>query len=53
MIAQAEGLFDTTGVFAGLAVLMVVVLAVDHLVHRLERRLLRWKQPSMTERRVS
>jgi NitT/TauT family transport system permease protein len=53
VIAQAEGLFDTTGVFAGLAVLMVVVLAVDHLVNRLERRLLRWKQPSMTERRVS
>lgn len=50
LIAQAEGLFDTTGVFAGMAVLMVVVLAVDHLVNRLERRLLRWKQPSRHER---
>lgn len=46
VIAQAEGLFDTTGVFAGLSVLMVVVVTVDHLVNRLERRLLRWKQPS-------
>jgi NitT/TauT family transport system permease protein len=49
VIAQAEGLFDTTGVFAGMAVLMVVVLVVDHLVNRLERRLLRWKHdPSLT-----
>jgi NitT/TauT family transport system permease protein len=49
VIAQAEGLFDTTGVFAGMAVLMVVVLGVDHLVNRLERRLLRWKHdPSLT-----
>jgi NitT/TauT family transport system permease protein len=46
VIAQREGLFDTTGVFAGLAVLMVVVLAVDHLVGRLERRLLHWKPSS-------
>jgi NitT/TauT family transport system permease protein len=46
VIAQGEGLFDTTAVFAGMAVLMVVVLVVDHLVNRLERRLLRWKPPS-------
>jgi NitT/TauT family transport system permease protein len=51
VIAQAEGLFDTTGVFAGLAILMVVVLIVDHLVNRLEDRLLRWKRPVVKERR--
>lgn len=52
VIAQSEGLFDTTGVFAGMAVLMVVVLLVDHLVNRLERRLLRWKHdPSLTRAR--
>lgn len=49
VIAQAEGLFDTTGVFAGMAVLLAVVLVVDHLVNRLERRLLRWKHdPTQT-----
>ncbi len=50
LIAQSEGLFDTTGVFAGLAVLLVVVLVVDAGVGRLERRLLRWKQSPTDER---
>jgi NitT/TauT family transport system permease protein len=50
VIAQGEGLFDTTSVFAGMAVLMVVVLVVDHLVNRLEQRLLSWKGPSAQER---
>lgn len=50
VIAQGEGLFDTTAVFAGMTVLMVVVLVVDHLVNRLERRLLRWKPPSVDPR---
>jgi NitT/TauT family transport system permease protein len=44
MIAQAEGVFDTTGVFAGMTVLAAGVLLVGALVNRLERRLLRWKQ---------
>jgi NitT/TauT family transport system permease protein len=43
LIAQAEGVFDTTGVFAGMAVLATGVLLVGSLVTRLERRLLRWK----------
>jgi len=43
MISQAEGVFDTTGVFAGMAILAAVVLAVGMLVDRLERYLLRWK----------
>jgi len=43
LIAQAEGVFDTTGVFAGMAVLAAGVLVVGGLVGRLERRLLRWK----------
>jgi len=50
VVAQAQGLFNTDEVFAGMAVLMVVVLAVDHLVNRLERRLLRWQQPSTSDR---
>jgi NitT/TauT family transport system permease protein len=43
LIAQAEGTFDTTGVFAGMAVLCAVVLLVGWGVSRLERWLLRWK----------
>ena len=43
LIAQAEGVFDTTGVLAGTALLGCVVLMVGALVSRLERRLLRWK----------
>lgn len=46
VIAQAEGLFDTTSVFAGMAVLMVVVLAIDSVVARVERRALRWAPTS-------
>lgn len=44
VISQAEGTFDTTGVFAGMAVLAVVVVAVSAAVTRLEKWLLRWKQ---------
>jgi len=43
LISQAEGTFDTTGVFAGMAVLSAVVLLVGWGVGRLERWLLRWK----------
>lgn len=43
LIAQAEGVFDTTGVFAGMAVLSASVLLVGWGVGRLERWLLRWK----------
>jgi NitT/TauT family transport system permease protein len=43
VISQAEGTFDTTGVFAGMTVLGVVVLVVSAAVTRLERWLLRWK----------
>jgi sulfonate transport system permease protein len=43
VISQAEGTFDTTGVFAGMAVLSVVVVIVGYGVTRLEGWLLRWK----------
>jgi NitT/TauT family transport system permease protein len=43
LISQAEGTFDTTGVFAGMVVLATVVLLVDLAVGLLERNLLRWK----------
>jgi NitT/TauT family transport system permease protein len=44
LIQQAEGVLDTTGVFAGMVVLSVVVLLVAQGVERLERWLLRWKE---------
>lgn len=50
LIAQAEGVFDTTGVFAGMTVLAAGVLFVGALVSRLERRLLRWKPDELTQR---
>src|SRR5579862_6422411 len=43
LIAQAEGTFDTTGVFAGMTVLSAVVLVIGWGVNRLEHWLLRWK----------
>jgi NitT/TauT family transport system permease protein len=43
VIAQAEGTFDTTGVFAGMFVLSIVVVGASAVVSRLERWLLRWK----------
>ena len=44
VISQAEGTFDTTGVFAGMTVLGVVVVIVSAGVTKLERWLLRWKK---------
>jgi NitT/TauT family transport system permease protein len=44
VISQAEGTFDTTGVFAGMTVLGIVVVIVSAGVTRLERWLLRWKE---------
>jgi len=44
VIAQAEGTFDTTGVFAGMTVLAIVVVIASAGVSRLERWLLRWKR---------
>lgn len=43
VIAQSEGTFDTTGVFAGMTVLAVFTLVIDQIVTGIERRLLAWK----------
>jgi NitT/TauT family transport system permease protein len=51
VISQAEGVFDTTGVFAGMTVLAIVVLAVGAGVSRLERGLLRWKPKQVSAAR--
>jgi len=43
LIQQAEGVFDVTGVFAGMFVLMGFVLVIDALVTLVEDRLLVWR----------
>lgn len=43
VVAQAQGIFDTAGVFAGLILTSAVVLVIDLAIHRLERYLLRWR----------
>lgn len=52
-IAAAQGTFDTTGVFAGLVILAVVVFFVDMGVTKIENHLLRWKPPQASETRSS
>src|SRR6476646_9845594 len=48
LIQQAEGTFDTTGVFAGMVILAVFVLVIDWLVTLVERRQLVWRPPAAT-----
>ena len=43
LIGQASGLFDTAGVFAGLAVLAVTGIDLNAGLKKLETRLLRWR----------
>lgn len=43
LIAQAEGVLDATGVFSGIIVLSIFVIALDALVDRAEKRLLVWR----------
>ena len=43
LVAQAQGTFDTTGVFAGLLLTSIVVLLIDMGINRIEDYLLRWK----------
>jgi NitT/TauT family transport system permease protein len=42
-IAQAEGVFDVTGVFSGMLVLAAFVIVIDAVVTHIERRLLVWR----------
>ena len=46
LIGQASGLFDTAGVFAGLAVLAVTGIVLNAGLKKLETRLLRWRTRS-------
>ena len=48
MIHEAEGVFDTTGVFAGMVILAAFVLLVDSVVTRIENKLLVWRPEQAT-----
>jgi NitT/TauT family transport system permease protein len=50
LIQQAEGIFDVAGVFAGMFVLAVFVLAIDAAVTVVERRLLVWRPDDVETR---
>jgi len=43
LVSFAEGTFDSTGVFAGMTVLAVVVVLIEFGITPIERRLLRWQ----------
>ena len=51
-IAQAEGVFDTVGVFSGMLVLMIFVLVIDAMVTLVERRLLRWRPTAAAQQQA-
>lgn len=42
-IHQAEGVFDTVGVFSGMLVLTIFVVAIDSAMSVVEKRLLHWR----------
>jgi NitT/TauT family transport system permease protein len=43
LIAQSQGAFDTTGVFAGMLILSITALIADWGVSRLEKRFIAWR----------
>ncbi|WP_225783514.1 ABC transporter permease [Xenophilus sp. Marseille-Q4582] len=52
LILQAEGTFDVNTVFAGIAVLTAFALALDAIVGRVERRLMKWQPRSAQAERL-
>jgi NitT/TauT family transport system permease protein len=42
-IAQAEGVFDVTGVFSGMLILAIFVIVIDAFVSLAEAHLLKWR----------
>jgi NitT/TauT family transport system permease protein len=51
IIQQAEGVFDVAGVFAGMFVLAVFVIAIDTGVTMIEKRLLVWRPVAAADAR--
>lgn len=51
-ISYAQGVFDTPGIFAGVTALVTLVLVLNNVLDRVERRLLSWK-PKVEKIRVN
>lgn len=49
VIYNAQGNFDADGIFAAMVVIAVIALTAEWLIGRLERRLLRWRPPALTD----
>ncbi len=49
VIATAQNNFDPNGVFAAMFLIAVLALTAEWLIGRLERRLLAWRPPALTE----
>ena len=52
LIYESKNLFDTSGVFAGMALLAAIALVAEALISALENRLIRWRPPVSTETRI-
>jgi NitT/TauT family transport system permease protein len=52
LIYLSKNLFDTGGVFAGMALLAAMALVAEALITALENRLIRWRPPVATETRI-
>ncbi|MBY5571720.1 ABC transporter permease subunit [Rhizobium leguminosarum] len=50
LIGQAEGNFDTVGMFAGTIILAMFVLIIDRIPDVLEGRLIKWRLDAAEER---
>lgn len=48
LINEAQGTFDTAGIFAGMIIITIVALLAETLLGMLERKLLRWRPPSQS-----
>jgi NitT/TauT family transport system permease protein len=52
LIYESKNLFDTSGVFAGMALLAAIALIAEALISELEKRLITWRPPVATETRI-
>jgi NitT/TauT family transport system permease protein len=49
LVKQAQGTFNIDGVFAAMVIMAVLALVAEAAISRLERRLLSWRPPQLTE----
>jgi NitT/TauT family transport system permease protein len=52
LINHAQGTFDAAGIYAGMIITTVIALFAEWLLTLLERRLLVWRPPSLTDARI-